>query len=147
MPSGSVSNGSTTPAAAQRTEAEETTRLYSLQRRTLHIANMLASLAALGVFASSKACARLGHGFRRRMKRPSGATAAGLLMTAGVSAAASLPFEYASGYVLERKYGLSNQNAKQWWGEYAKGSAIGLGLMLLFGSAFYALTRRSPRRW
>ncbi len=57
------------------------------------------------------------------------------------------PFDYYSGFVIEHRYGLSNQGFASWAGDWGKG----LVLLVLVGTflvwLFYAVVRRSPRRW
>ncbi|MBC5824337.1 MAG: M48 family metallopeptidase [Candidatus Eremiobacteraeota bacterium] len=136
-----------TSQAEQPSGDEQSRRAYARQKRALHLANMVTATAALGVLAWSPATVKVGRMIQRRTKRRPLATAVGLLATAAFSAGLSLPYDFASGYILERKYGLSNQNKRQWFGDYGKAAALGVMLLLCLGSGFYALVRRSPRRW
>ncbi|HVA01140.1 MAG TPA: M48 family metallopeptidase [Terriglobia bacterium] len=57
------------------------------------------------------------------------------------------PFDFYSDYVIEHKFGLSNQGFVSWAGDWGKN----LALLVLVGTflvwIFYAVVRRSPRRW
>jgi STE24 endopeptidase len=58
-----------------------------------------------------------------------------------------LPLGFYSGYVLERKYGLSNQTLRAWTGDQLKSLAV--GMVLAWGAALivYLSIRRSPEYW
>ncbi len=60
---------------------------------------------------------------------------------------ASLPLAYYADYLVEHKYGLSNQTIDRWLANYAIGS-----LIVIFGAVsviwiFYWFLQKSPRRW
>lgn len=61
--------------------------------------------------------------------------------------AASLPLAFYSGYVVERRYGLTNQSRRAWVGEHAKGLAVGNAISVPALTGFYYIVRRWPRRW
>ncbi|HEV2426573.1 MAG TPA: M48 family metallopeptidase [Terriglobia bacterium] len=65
----------------------------------------------------------------------------------GATILIGLPLDYYSGYVLERRFGLSTQTFASWFGDWGKSLAIEIiaGVVLLW--VFYAVVRRSPRRW
>ena len=69
---------------------------------------------------------------------------AGLMM---VHEAAGLPFAFYSGFMLERRYGLSNERLSAWLKDQAK--SLGVGLMLGGGAAeiIYWFIRRDPLNW
>jgi Zn-dependent protease with chaperone function len=61
--------------------------------------------------------------------------------------AGSLPIAFYSGFVIERRYGLSTERVAGWWRDQAKSFVIGL---LLAGGAtviLYAVIGWSPARW
>jgi Zn-dependent protease with chaperone function len=57
------------------------------------------------------------------------------------------PFDFYSDYVIERRFGLSSQGFGSWAGDWGKS----LALLVIVGAflvwIFYAVVRRSPRRW
>ena len=61
--------------------------------------------------------------------------------------AGSLPLAFYSGFVLERRYGLSNERLRHWLLDQAK--SLGIGLVLAGGAAelIYLFIRLSPDRW
>jgi STE24 endopeptidase len=66
-----------------------------------------------------------------------------------VAAAAllKLPFNFYSGYVLEHRFGLSTQGLASWFGDWGKGLGILAAIRFILAWVFYAVVRRSPRRW
>ena len=58
-----------------------------------------------------------------------------------------LPLAFYSGFVLERRYGLSEEPLGRWIGDQAKAFAIGLVLSSIGAAIVYALIRLSPDRW
>lgn len=56
-------------------------------------------------------------------------------------------FSYYSGYVLERKFNLSNQTFAGWALDFGKKTALGFVFMLLLIEGLYALIREFPETW
>ena len=83
-------------------------------------------------------------GDRARPPRPGDAYA---LATSLLSSLATLPLAYYSGWVVERRYDLTNQTRLAWLGESLKGEALGLALGLPLTQGVYAVIRRYPRGW
>ncbi len=69
------------------------------------------------------------------------------LAAALLSSLVSLPLSYYGGWVVEQRYGLSNQTRRAWAGEQVKGTALGLVLGLPVQHGVYYVIRRSPRWW
>ncbi|MBV9279677.1 MAG: M48 family metallopeptidase [Chloroflexi bacterium] len=69
------------------------------------------------------------------------------LATIALSSLASFPLSYYRGFVLEHRYGLSNQSFGQWLVEQAKGLGVSLALGLPLIQGAYWVIRRYPRRW
>ena len=59
----------------------------------------------------------------------------------------NLPLDYYAGFVLERRFGLSTQGFASWLGDWGKSLAVGAILGVIGAWVFYAVVRRSPRRW
>ena len=70
----------------------------------------------------------------------------GVLFTA-VMSLGYLPFAWYAGFVREHDYGLSNQSAGRWLGDWAKGVMVGAVVSALVLWIPYLLLRASPRRW
>lgn len=76
------------------------------------------------------------------------------LVTAAWSAAATLldaiadtPIDYVEHFVLERRYGLSDQTATEWLRERAKGTLLGMTLLTPVIAGLLATARRFPKTW
>ncbi len=59
----------------------------------------------------------------------------------------TLPFDAYQGYFREHQYGMSNQDLAAWFGDEAKGLALGLLFGSLAAMAIYAVIRRAARSW
>lgn len=59
----------------------------------------------------------------------------------------TLPIDMCRGYVLEKKYGLSNENLIQWLKDVAKGLAISLLIGTFIAEVLYLLLRTRPEDW
>ncbi len=59
----------------------------------------------------------------------------------------SLPLAFYSGFVLERRYGLSQERLGRWLLDQVKSFAVGLVLSSAAGAIVYAFIRLSPERW
>ena len=69
---------------------------------------------------------------------------AGLTLVAEI---ASLPLSFYGGFILEHRYGLSNESLGAWLKDQAKSLAIGLGLGVAAASTVYFFIRLSPSGW
>ena len=58
-----------------------------------------------------------------------------------------LPFAFYHGYLLEHRYGLSNENLRQWIRDQLKGGALAIIFGAVGASIVYAAIRTSPERW
>jgi STE24 endopeptidase len=58
-----------------------------------------------------------------------------------------LPFSYYQGFLLEHRYGLSNQTGAQWWRDQLKGLALALVLGVGGASVVYTAIRAVPDWW
>ena len=61
--------------------------------------------------------------------------------------AGSLPLAFYSGFLLERRYGLSHEPLGRWLVDQVKSFAIGLVLSSIGAAIIYSLIRVSPDRW
>src|SRR5581483_8273919 len=59
----------------------------------------------------------------------------------------SLPLAFYEGFLLERRYGLSNQSPRSWLGDELKQLGVGLALAVPLMQGVYAIIRRYPRSW
>lgn len=126
---------------------EHRAREYSRTKDRLSLLGVSASLLTGSVFVFSGLARRLAD----RLLPAAGASLPRRLgFTAALSAIgtlAGLPLRYYSGFVVERRYGLSTQDRPAWAADVLKGTAIGLPLELGMIEALYAALRRWPHRW
>lgn len=61
--------------------------------------------------------------------------------------AAGFPFSLYSGFLLERRYGLSTETARHWLGDHLKAGVLGLLFAELAGWFVYFTVRHWPDRW
>ena len=59
----------------------------------------------------------------------------------------TLPLSFFGGYILEHRYGLSNQSVSRWLGEKLKSIAVGLAIFSPLFLLFYLFLRRSQEGW
>jgi len=57
------------------------------------------------------------------------------------------PFDYYADFVVEHRFGLMSQGFGSWMADWGKGLALFIIVGTLMVWIFYALVRRSPRRW
>jgi STE24 endopeptidase len=108
------------------------------------------SAACVGALLATGASAAI-RDFAERIAPPFLPSASTVLIYVAIVLAVteilSLPLAYYSGFVLERRYELSNESAAAWLLDQIKSLAIGLVLSGAAASILYALIRRSPERW
>ncbi len=59
----------------------------------------------------------------------------------------NFPLDYYHSFVLEHRFDLSTQTLGSWIGDWAKSLGVTIVFSVIGGWVFYALVRRSPRRW
>ncbi|HLJ66432.1 MAG TPA: M48 family metallopeptidase [Chloroflexota bacterium] len=120
---------------------------YSRTRQWLALADMLLGLLAMLVALMSG----LSAGLRDRVDRVVPRRFAGIMPFAAsgiaLSSLLSLPMSFYEGYIVEHRYGLSNQTFRAWIVDWMKGLGVGvaLGAPLLQGAHW--VMRRYPRHW
>ena len=134
---------------------EDKASRYHRLKRQASIASLVCTLALLAGLISTGASLSLRSAAERAAFVLGGsqawqATATVVMYVALLSAlaeAGSFPFAVYSDFLLERRYGLSNERLGGWLLDQAK--SFGLGLLLGCGGAaiLYALIRYSPERW
>ena len=78
---------------------------------------------------------------------PSVTVAVYVVLLTIVNEAGGLPMAFYSGYVVERRYNLSNETLRGWMADQAKSLGIGLVLGAAGAMLIYWLIRLSPDRW
>ncbi|MCA1650285.1 MAG: hypothetical protein LC753_08365, partial [Acidobacteria bacterium] len=76
-----------------------------------------------------------------------GAVALYVTVLALLHEAVTVPFASYHTFILERRYGLSVQRARDWIGDHAKAAALGISFAIAAAEVVYWTMRASPRRW
>jgi STE24 endopeptidase len=123
---------------------EKDAREYGATKRALMIAGLARSLAghATVAFALSERMPRSA----RESSSPLNVAAWNALGTLA-EAALDLPVDYVERYVLERRYGLSDQKLDDWLRDRAKMTLVSLALTTPLVMGLTAVARRFPRTW
>ena len=132
---------------------DKSTRYHRLKRR-ISIASLGLSVLLLGgltwtgasvamrVMADAVAARVAGAGWVE-----SAAVVVYVFFLSVINEIVSLPLSIFGGYVVERRYGLSNESLARWGLDEAKSSGIGLALGCGAALLIYALVRMSPDNW
>ena len=121
---------------------------YTRTRELLFVVDLLWGWLFQIVFLASGGSARLAATARRLGGGRSWAVdAIYIALYSLVTLLAGLPLSYVRGYVVEHRFGLSNQDHRAWLADLGKGAALGLAFEIPIGVASYAVIRRSPRWW
>jgi STE24 endopeptidase len=119
-------------------------KAYGRLRRRLMLSSILRSLAELGAaaYGPGAALAPRDGGPEARPRRIA------LLGSAlFLSSLLELPVGYMEGHVLERRYGLSKQDARNWAIDQTKSLGIGLAIALPLLELLASVIERAPRTW
>jgi STE24 endopeptidase len=131
---------------------DKATRYHRLKRRA-SLAALTWTALALAVLLASGASAALGAAAARLARLVPGPWDGSLVVVLYVTAlslvheAGSLPIAWYSGFLIERRYGLSNESIGEWLRDRAQSFAIGLALGAAAASVMYLFIRRWPDLW
>jgi Zn-dependent protease with chaperone function len=118
--------------------------------RSLYILYFLGTLVSIGIYLLLWR-ARIAVTFRTWARKISCRHIVQCLIFVPLFVAAAtvlnLPLDFYSGYILEHQFGLSTQGLASWLGDWGKGLAITAVAGVIGAWIFYAVVRRSPRRW
>jgi STE24 endopeptidase len=119
-------------------------RHYGAQRRALGLAGALRGVAGLAVtaFALADPLDRALRPLPRPLRAPAFALAALALDTLR-----DIGADYVEGHVVERVHGTSDQTARGWLADQAKGTAVAAAVTALLIVLADAVVARAPRRW
>ena len=120
---------------------------YSRTRLAVLLASTGWSVARLVWFASDRRAARLKAAVAREVPDTRLAAPAFIALTAVLSWMASLPLAYLGGHIVERRFGLTKQSSRSWFGDQLKGLLLGVLLQTPLLTAAFAVIRRRPRDW
>lgn len=118
---------------------------YGRTRRAFAVSSVARSLASTMAFAYGPAGA-----YADRIASRGPAWLAPALFAAGsslVSAAADLPIQFVEGFCVERRYGLTEQSARDWCVDYAKETLLAIALASSVAAGAAPVLRRAPRSW
>lgn len=118
---------------------------YGRLRRKLAVCAIARSFAGTAAFAFGGGAEALDRVTKPRSQwlRPATFGAAASILGTLID----LPIEFAEGYAIERRYGMTDQAVKDWLLEHLKEIAIGTALTSALATAFGALIAKMPRRW
>jgi len=118
--------------------------------RSRYILYFVGTLLSLGIYLLLWRV-RIAVAFREWACRVSGRHLVQCLIFVPLFVAAAsllnLPLEFYSGYVLEHRFCLSTQGLASWFCDWGKGMLLVAVLGVIVAWIFYAVVRRSPRRW
>jgi STE24 endopeptidase len=128
--------------------SEDRAREYELIHNRLFLVRILLTVAVLGVYLFSGASVYLADGLRNRFG-PIWPLVNGLyiLITIFGFAAVMFPLSLYSEHVIERRYGMSNQELEGWFVDYLKSLVIELLVATVFFEVIYAFLRYAPGLW
>lgn len=133
---------------------DKSSRYHRLGRRA-GVLSGAASLALLAVLLATGASATLRDwciaavaGITERdTLRPNLVVGLYVLALAAMAEIVGVPFSFYRGFLVERRYGLSTENALHWLREHAKAVLIGLGFAEIAAALVYGALRRWPESW
>ncbi len=139
--------GDTSDAVYGDATERERARRYSRAHQWLTLAGILWSALLCTAALTSGLSAWLRDRDERIAPRRLGPAIPYALAATALSALASLPLTYYNSFVLEHRYGLSNQSRRAWLGEQLKQMGVGTALGLPIAQVVYWIVRRYPRHW
>ncbi|HET7035450.1 MAG TPA: M48 family metalloprotease, partial [Thermomicrobiaceae bacterium] len=142
-----VARSALTAEAAGTPRERERARRYNHAKHLLLIVDLALSLLGGAALVLSGLPGDVRHRvFTRVHNRLAGRTAVIALFTLG-QFLVSLPLGYYSGYLLEHRFGLSNQSRLGWLWEQIKGLLVSLPLVAVLANGLLWGIGRWPRRW
>jgi STE24 endopeptidase len=117
---------------------------YSAEQRSLMLAGVVGAGAALA--ATAFVLADPVERAVRPLPRPLRAPAFACIVLV-LDSVRDLGVDYVESHVRERSYGLTDQTARGWLEDQAKGLAVGLVVSALIAVLADAIVRHAPRRW
>lgn len=131
------------PNDEERRRAER----YSRIREWLALAGIAWSLTEMGLALATGLSGRL-RSLAQRVAPPRlGPVLPYMVLSTLLSTLSSLPLSYYSGWVVEHRYGLSNQSRLAWLGDELKGLAVGIAIGAPLMQGAYWLLGRFRQSW
>jgi STE24 endopeptidase len=129
---------------------DKASRYHRLKRTTGIVAFIWSAVLLVGLVVTGGS---VGLGHVAEWLTPGGASRPALIVISYVvllsllNEIVSIPLSFYSGFLIERRYGLSNQTFGGWLLDQFKGFALGVILGGLAASVLYFFIRRSPDSW
>jgi STE24 endopeptidase len=120
---------------------------YSRTRLAVLAASTLWTVTRLVWFARNRRAARLKAEIARGVPDQRLVAPAFFATATVLSWLSGLPAAFLGGYLVERRFGLTRQPARGWFGDQFKGLVVGLLLQTPLLVAVYAVIRRRPTDW
>jgi len=131
---------------------DKSSRYHRLRRRAELLGTVVAGAFLLVLLLSGGAVllreaasmmgSHIGRGFEEAGTVAGFALALGALLDL-----IALPFAFYQGYLLEHRYGLSNQTAALWGRDHVKGAALSLAFAVIVATIVYATMRWNAQWW
>jgi STE24 endopeptidase len=133
---------------AEQPDREEMAKAYEAVHNGIFLVRLIIVIVLLAGYLFTGASADLASGLASRFgDRWWWTNAAYLFVTLFGFSALMFPLNLYSDYLLEHRFGMSNQTINQWFIDHLKGLLIQLPLMTLFVSIIYAMLRWAPGSW
>jgi STE24 endopeptidase len=149
-PTSAQSQAAPPPPSAQYTLSPEQRAkavAYSRIRYTLYFLGVLVSLGIYLLLWRSGATVLFRDWARRLSTRHVVQCLVFVLLFVAAVSLLRFPLSYYSGFVVERRFGLSTQGFGSWLGDWGKSLLVILVLGVIGVWIFYTVVRWSPRRW
>ena len=127
--------------------SSEETKKYNRQKIILGVASTILGIVFLTAVLVSGASAAVEDIVSAWTRAAIPAFILYTLILGGAGFLIELPLSFIGGYVLEHRYGLSQQSFGRWWLEMVKGLGVTLVIGLPLLIIFYLLLRRFPVLW
>ena len=135
-----------TPEKETGTRAEKTKQYNKIKLR-LTISDIALNLAVLLVFAFSGISPLIAEFSRGMVQNDYARFLVFLFVLSVIFSLAGSPLEFYGSYVLEHRFGLSNQSFLQWAWEKVKSTAVGLVIGVPVALVFYSMLRFTGPLW
>lgn len=120
---------------------------YSRTREWLALIDLAFGVAIMLLTLITGFSARLRSLVERVVPRRVGTVMPFVAASMALSSLLSLPLSFYRSYIVEHRYGLSNQTVRGWVGDSLKGAAVGMALAAPLAQGAYWVMGRFPRRW
>jgi STE24 endopeptidase len=120
---------------------------YSRTRLAVLLLSTLWTVVRLAWFASDRRAARLNASIARALPDRRLAAPAFFMTTMALSWLSGLPVAFFGDHEVERRFDLTKQSVRGWFGDQAKSLLLGALLQTPLLTATYAVIRRRPRDW